>query len=138
MISPKLNLKANENRIYNGFLLGQVLLGVMVIMIILLFGNKLYRDGLKQIKQDRLQAEIENMKEFVSNTIVRIDMNREEAKENVAELIEVCAVNAGRPTDDPVFFGRQILEKISTEGIGKMLYVLIEDGERFTVTEKVE
>ena len=57
--SPKSNL----------FLLGQILLGALIIAVIIISGNLIYHGDLESTKQMRLNTEIENMKETISNNI---------------------------------------------------------------------
>lgn len=114
------------------FLLGQLILCVLIIASIFVLANIIFRDGLKQTKQIRLDAEVESMKEIVSNTIIRIDEQRETAKKRAVELIAACAETIS-DSDDPVQDVENEMKSICESQIGRYIQVLIADGSTYTL-----
>lgn len=90
-----------KNNTPGRFLLIQIILCILVIGSIFIFGYLILRDDLRQTKQMRLDAEVETMKEIVSNTIIRIDEKKETAKERAVEFIEACDETIS-DSDDPI------------------------------------
>ena len=78
------NYKMKKSSFY---LLGQIFLCVIIVTIIILFGNKIYYDDLNDVKQLRLDSEVKKMKEIVTNTIIHIDLHRECMQKNVTQII---------------------------------------------------
>lgn len=81
-------ISTKKNKTPGRFLLVQIILCILIIVSIFTEENIIFTDDLNQAKQVRLDAEVVSMKEIVSNTIIRIDEQRETAKERAVELIE--------------------------------------------------
>ncbi|MCI5722229.1 MAG: hypothetical protein MR328_07140, partial [Firmicutes bacterium] len=107
-------------------LLVQIILCILVIASIFIFGNLIFRDDLSQTKQVRLDAEVETMKEIVSNTIIRIDEQRETAKKRAMDLIEACTETVAE-SDDTVQSVRGELNSIRHSEMGRYVQALIVD-----------
>ncbi|MDD5901669.1 MAG: response regulator [Lachnospiraceae bacterium] len=113
------------------YLLGQIFLCVIIVTIIILFGNKIYYDDLNEVKQLRLDSEVKKMKEIVTNTIIHIDLHRECMQKNVTQIIASCTADAevNRYTD-PVCGVKRVLELFYGSAKGNVVQAIIEDGSR--------
>lgn len=133
MNSNTTNTKGTKKVINNGFLIGQVLLSVLIITSILIFGNMTYRNNINQAKEYRLQVEIENMKEIVSNLVVRFDVDRSDAISRVNGIISICTSDADQYTDGPELYSKKIITQISNNETGNIIHVIVENNRGFTL-----
>ena len=124
-----------KNKTPGRFLLGQILLCVLIITSIVFFGNMIYRDDLKHTKQIRLDAEVDTMREIITNTIIRIDAHRQITKDRVTELINVCSESAASSGRDPIKSTKHVLEAAGSSEAGRSIHLkgskilLVEDND---------
>lgn len=112
------------------FLVGQILLGILIIAIIVWFGSKVYRDDLNEVKRLRLNSKIEDMKEIVNNTIIRIDMRRKSVDEHCTELINICTKDAANHYTDSDGVKR-VLNFVYGAEAGRVIQAIIDDGNTY-------
>lgn len=94
--------------------------------------NIIFKDYLNQAKQIRLDAEVVSMKEIVSNTIIRIDEQRESGKERAVELIQAFSETIS-DFDDPIQDVGDEMNSIGQSQIGRYIQVLFVDGRTYTL-----
>ena len=122
-----------KNKTPGRFLLGQILLCVLIITSIVFFGNMIYRDDLKHTKQIRLDAEVDTMREIITNTIIRIDAHRQITKDRVTELINVCSESAASSGRDPIESTKHVLEAAGSSEAGRSIPAIIIDSRAYTL-----
>ena len=122
-----------KNKTPGRFLLGQILLCVLIITSIVFFGNMIYRDDLKHTKQIRLDAEVDTMREIITNTIIRIDAHRQITKDRVTELINVCSESAASSGRDPIESTKHVLEAAGSSEAGRSIQAIIIDSRAYTL-----
>ncbi|MGN0324609.1 MAG: response regulator [Oliverpabstia sp.] len=130
MCIKKISIKKNKTP--GRFLLVQIILCILIIVSIFTEENTIFRDDLNQAKQVRLDAEVVSMKEIVSNTIIRIDEQRETGKERAVELIEAFAETIS-DSDDPIQDVGNEMNSVCQSQIGRYIQVLIVDGKTYTL-----
>ncbi|MDD6036578.1 MAG: response regulator [Lachnospiraceae bacterium] len=113
----------------NYFLLGQILLCALIVLIFILFGNKIYYDDLNEVKQLKLESEIRKMKEIVTNTIIHIGLYREDKQESISQLIEICTTGAeANQYTNPVREVKRVLDSFYGSDEGNVVQAIINDG----------
>ncbi len=124
--SPKSNL----------FLLGQILLGAAIIAVIIISGNLIYHGDLEQTKQLRLNTEIDNMKEIISNKIIRIGIHRDDVCNQFTRIINFFTTDAEQSRCPFPQNVKNVLNFSSGDKYGDTVGAIIDDGSTIQLLNK--
>ena len=120
----------------NLFLLGQTLLGAVIIAIIIISGNLIYHGDLEQTKQLRLNTEIDNMKEIISNKIIRIGIHRDDVCNQFTRIIGFFSKDAEASRCPFPQNVKNVLTFASGEKYGDTVQAIIDDGSTIQLLNK--
>ncbi|MGN0670598.1 MAG: ATP-binding protein [Oscillospiraceae bacterium] len=112
----------------NLFLLGQILLGAAIIAVIIISGNLIYHGDLDSTKQIRLNTEIDNMKEIISNKIIRIGIHRDDVCNQFTRIINFFTTDAEQSRSPFAQNVKNVLTFASGEKYGDTVQAIIDDG----------
>ena len=128
--------KSEKSTKSNLFLLGQTLLGAVIIAIIIISGNLIYHGDLEQTKQLRLNTEIDNMKEIISNKIIRIGIHRDDVCNQFTRIIGFFSKDAEASRCPFPQNVKNVLTFASGDKYGDTVQAIIDDGSTIQLLNK--
>ena len=120
----------------NLFILGQILLSAALIAFIIISGNLIYHGDLEGTKQLRLNTEIDNMKETISNKIIRIGIHRSDVCNQFSRIINFFAKDAEQNRCDALENVKNMLGNARGDNYCDEIEALIDDGNTFFLLNK--